>query len=106
MQGSTLTCEEKINGVKTSTCGVTYDVTAHRFLRISHNAATGQIVFEAAPASGSGPGQWTVLYSGTWNATYLPASAVMFELKAGSSSLETVAPGTVAFDSFRAARRQ
>lgn len=106
VMGTTLTCEEKVNGAKANVCSVTYNPSAHQFLRISHNASTGQVLFEAAPASGSGPGQWTPLGSTTWNTTYLPTSAVMFELKAGSSSFETNAPGTVAFDSFRAVRRQ
>jgi hypothetical protein len=106
--GSTLVCEAKVNNVKTTppACSVAYSPSAHQFLQIKHDSATGEAVWEAAPANGSGPGSWTPLGRAPWNTTYLPLTSVMFELKAGSSSNETVAPGTIVFDTFKAARPQ
>ena len=108
VQGTSLVCEEKINGTKTPTppCSVTYSSTAHQFLRIRHEDATGQAVWESAALSGSGPGTWTELARVTWNTTYLPISSVMFELKGGSSTSEATPSGTIVFDNFKAAKPQ
>jgi hypothetical protein len=59
-------------------------------------------VWETAPAIGEVPGTWVELARRLWNVTSLPIASVMLELKAGSSSNETVAPGTVVFDTFAA----
>jgi hypothetical protein len=35
-----------------------YDAAAHRHLRIRHDAATGEVLWETAPSVGGGPGTW------------------------------------------------
>ena len=46
---------------------------------------------------------WVVRYSERWDAA-VPLSSINFELKAGTWQAEAVAPGTVIFDNFKAAK--
>jgi hypothetical protein len=43
-------------------------------------------------------------YSERWDTAAVPLSSIIFELKAGTWLVESVAPGTVIFDTFKAAR--
>jgi hypothetical protein len=47
---------------------------------------------------------WVLRYSERWDTASVPLSSVVLELKAGTWQPETVAPGTVIFDTFKAAR--
>ena len=102
--GNALVAEKKIAGTKTTLVSLPYSSTAHQFLRIRRelNAATGmsEVVFETAPDNGGNPGTFTVRYREAWNAKVV-ANSTRFELKAGTSSA-VIAPGTVAWDNFRA----
>jgi hypothetical protein len=69
-----------------------------------HDAVSGQIVFEVAPANGSLPGAWSILTSAAWNTSAVPLTSVSFELKGGTWRTEVNNPGTVVFDNFKAAR--
>ena len=103
--GNAMVAEKKIASAKTTLVNLPYSSTAHQFLRIRRelNAATGtnDVVFETAPDNGGSPGTFTVRYREAWDA-HVVASAVRFELKAGTSGA-VIAPGTVAWDNFRAA---
>jgi hypothetical protein len=77
---------------------------SREYLMIKHDPATNSVVWATAPASGGAPGAFTPLYSETWNAS-VPLTALYFELKGGTSNLQT-SPGTVIFDNFRAAKPQ
>ncbi len=90
---------KKIAGTKTTFFTLPYDPVNHRFLRIRHDAATNSVVMETAPTTGSGPGAWTQRYAETWSSS-VELSAIQFELKGGTSQVETTAPGKVIFDSF------
>ena len=79
---------------------ISYNSTNHRFLRIRNDSGT--LYMDTAPGSGGVPGTWTQQYSETWNSS-INNSAIIFELKAGTSQVEANAPGTVIFDNFDAA---
>ena len=90
---------------------IAYNATSMKFLRIRHDSATGNVVFETAPASAGNanlPGAWTVRYQEpwtNWNGTGgVQLNSVRFEVRAGTTASETNAPGTVIFDNFRAAK--
>jgi hypothetical protein len=57
---------------------------------------------ETAPGSGGMAGTWTQQYTETWNSLVV-TSAIIFEIKAGTSQVEANSPGTVVFDNFVAA---
>lgn len=78
---------------------VSYNSTNHRFLRIRNDS--GNLYMETAPGSGGTPGTWTQQYTETWNAL-VDTSAIIFEIKAGTTQVEANAPGTVIFDNFLA----
>jgi acid phosphatase len=99
-----LTLQKKIGGGKSTMLTVTFNATNHAFWRIRHDAISGQIVFETAPANAGAPGAWTQLYAETWNTSAVPLSSVLFELKAGTWRSEGNNPGTVIFDNFKAAK--
>src|SRR5690606_14104596 len=80
-----------------------YDASAHRFLRIRHDGASGDVLWETAPSLGGVPGTWTVRRQEAWNTGAIPLSAVRVELKAGTSSAESN-PGTVIFDNLKLGR--
>lgn len=98
--GTTLVCEQKISGTKTALATLTYNPFAHQFLRIRHDAAAGNVIFETASSSN---GPWAQQFVGTWNTSAVPLTSVHFELKAGTSFAESNPPGTVIFDNFAAA---
>jgi len=79
---------------------IPYDTTNHRFLRIRNDA--GNLYLDTAPGSGGVPGTWTQQYTEVWDSLIL-TSAVVFELKGGTSQVEANPPGKVIFDNFLAA---
>ncbi|HZI86215.1 MAG TPA: hypothetical protein VFD48_05240, partial [Pyrinomonadaceae bacterium] len=81
-----------------------FNSSSHAFWRIRHDAASGNVVFESAPANSGTPGGWTQLYAEAWNTAAIPLAQVSFELKAGTWQAESNIPGTVKFDNFKAAR--
>jgi hypothetical protein len=96
--------QSKIGGAKQTLLTVAFNSVNHAFWRIRHDAGTGQIVFEVAPANGSAPGAWVQLSSTTWNTSAVPLGSVSFEIKGGTWRPEANNPGTVVFDNFKAAR--
>jgi len=102
VSGGTLVLQQRIAGVKTDV-SLPYDGVAHRFLRIRHDGASGQVVWETAPGNGGVPGAWTLRHQAAWNTAAVPVTSLRFELKAGTSDAQP-APGTVVFDTFKAAR--
>lgn len=99
-----LTLQKKIGGGKTTMLTVTYNATNHAFWRIRHDAISGQVVFETAPANAGAPGAWTQLYAEPWNTSAVPLTSVLVELKGGTWRSEVSNPGTVIFDNFKAAK--
>jgi hypothetical protein len=99
-----LICQAKIAGVKRNLFTSAYNSTAHRFWRIRHEASTGNVVFETASDNPDVAGSWVVRYSERWDTASVPVSSVILELKAGTWQSETIAPGTVIFDTFKAAK--
>lgn len=79
---------------------ISYDSTNHRFLRIRNNS--GNLYMDTAPGTGGVPGTWTQQYSEPWDSS-INTSAIIFEIKAGTSQVEANSPGTVIFDNFVAA---
>lgn len=103
VSGGELFVQKKVGGIKTTFLTLQYDSTEHRYLRIRHDTGTNSVVFETAPASGSGPGAWTQRYSETWNPA-VQLSAIQCELKGGTWQAETNAPGKVIFDNLFVSR--
>jgi endonuclease/exonuclease/phosphatase family metal-dependent hydrolase len=103
--GGTLVAQKTIGGAKTTLVDLQYDPVAHQFLRIRNvaNPATGteDVVFETAPNQGGVPGTFTERYREVWS-TAVPATALKFELKSGTSRAET-APGSTFFDNVHVA---
>lgn len=99
-----LVCEKKIWGTTTGLFSTPFDSVGHRFLRIRHSSANGQIVFETATENAGQPDGWTQLFAEAWNTSAIPVSALQFELKAGTSAAEANELGYVAFDDFKVAR--
>jgi hypothetical protein len=104
VEAGNLICQKNIGGTKTDLFNAPYDATNHRFWRIRHDAATGNVVFETAPGVGGAPGAWTLRASQAWNTATVPLATVTFELKGGTWKAETSAPGKVIFDNFKAAK--
>jgi len=99
-----LICQAKIAGVKRNLFTSAYNSTAHRFWRIRHEPSTGSVVFETASDNPDVAGSWVSRYSERWDTTAVPLSSIFFEIKAGTWQVETAAPGTVIFDTFKAAK--
>jgi hypothetical protein len=97
-------CQSRIGGTKRNLFTAAYSSSAHRWWRIRHDPATGRVVFETASDNPALSSSWVVRYSEPWDTAAVPLSSVLFELKAGTWQPEPVAPGTVVFDNFRAAR--
>ena len=93
-------CQARIGGTKRTVFTAAYDSSAHRWWRIRHDQSTGRVVFETATDNAT----WVVRYSEPWDVGAVPLSSVIFELKGGTWQPESVAPGTVVFDNFRAVR--
>jgi hypothetical protein len=104
VEAGSLIVQSKLGGVKQTLLTVAYNPVNHAFWRMRHDAVSGQILFEVAPASGGAPGTWVQLHARAWNEAAVPLSSVMFELKAGTWRIEANNPGTVTFDNFKAAR--
>ena len=104
LEGPNLIVQSRIGGGKQTLLTVAFNSTNHAFWRIRHDAGSGQVVFEVAPANGSAPGAWVQLTSTTWNTSAIPLTSVNFELKGGTWRNESNNPGTVAFDNFKAVR--
>src|SRR5829696_740304 len=93
---------KKIAGTKTTLFSTTYNSTNHRFLRIRHDSATGNVTLNTAPGSSGVPGTWVQQYSETWNSS-ISISAIIFEVKGGTWQVEANAPNKVIFDNFQVA---
>ena len=102
VSAGSLVCEKKIGGTKTEIGSTAYNAVSQQFLRIRHDAATGNIVYETAPNNSGSAGACTQQCSELWNTTAVPLGSVLFEMKAGTSVPEPNAPGTVTFDNFKA----
>ncbi|HET6854716.1 MAG TPA: IPT/TIG domain-containing protein, partial [Pyrinomonadaceae bacterium] len=97
-------CQAKIGGAKRTLFSSAYNSAVHRYWRIRHDLSTGNVVFETASDNPGLPGSWIVRYTEPWNNASVPLATIVFELKAGTWQPEPVAPGTVVFDNFKAAR--
>ena len=97
-------CQSRIAGTKRNLFTAAFNSTSHRYWRIRHDQSTGRVVFETASNNAGVPGTWTIRYSEPWDSVAVPLAGVLFELKAGTWQVETIAPGSVVFDNFRAAR--
>jgi hypothetical protein len=104
VEGGLLTLQSKLAGVKRALLTTSLNSTNHAFWRIRHDAISGSVVFEVAPNNSGVPGTWQQLYNEAWNTSAVPLSSVRFELKAGTWKAEAIAPGTVKFDNFKAAK--
>jgi phosphatidylserine/phosphatidylglycerophosphate/cardiolipin synthase-like enzyme len=104
VEAGNLICQKKVNGAKMDLLNTPFDAVNHRFLRIRHDPVSGNAIFETAPSNGGVPGAWVQRASQAWNTAAVPLTAVLFELKAGTWQVEAAAPGTVIFDTFRAAK--
>jgi von Willebrand factor A domain-containing protein 7 len=91
---------KNILGNETILFSIPYDPVAHRFLRIRHNSATGNVVFDTAPGNGSLPGTWVQRYSEPWNST-LAFNGFQFEMRGGTLGAESNQPGKAIFDNFQ-----
>ena len=99
-----LICQERISATKRNLFTTPYNAVAHRYWRIRHEVATGNVIFETAPDNAGLPGSWVLRYSQQWNSASVPVATVMFEIKGGTWQPESLPPGTVIFDNFRVAR--
>src|SRR5262249_24500538 len=102
IESGTLFCQRKAGGAKTGLFSQPYNATNAKFLRVRHNAGAGTVTFEVAPDSGGSPGNWTAIFTESWNGS-IALTGVILEIKAGTWQAEANAPGTVVFDNFRAA---
>jgi len=103
VEAGSLIIQKRINGTKATLFTAAYDSVNHRYLRIRHDASSSKVVFETAPDSSGSPGAWSERYRESWNAAVAPGG-IQFELKAGTFTAESVLPGLVVFDNFKAAR--
>ena len=99
-----LICQAKIGSVKRNLFTSAYNSVAHRFWRIRHDPSTGNVFFETASDNPGVAGSWVVRYNEPWDNTAVPLRSIFLELKAGTWQVEAVAPGTVIFDTFKAAQ--
>jgi PKD repeat protein/phosphatidylserine/phosphatidylglycerophosphate/cardiolipin synthase-like enzyme len=88
-----------------------YNATSMKFLRLRHDAVSGNVVFETAPASASDPnlpGAWTVRYQEpwtNWNGTSgVQLNSVRIEVRIGTATADPVASGTLSIDNLKLAR--
>jgi endonuclease/exonuclease/phosphatase family metal-dependent hydrolase len=98
-----LVAEKEIAGAKTTLVDVGYNPIGHQFLRICHDASARTVVFQTAPNTGGAPGTWFQHRAEPWSTAAIPLRTARFEMKAGTGAAE-IAPGTAAYDNFRAAR--
>jgi len=95
---------QKIAASKITVATLPYNSTAHSFLRIRHDNAAGNVVFETAENAGGTPSNWVIRYTESWNTSAIPLNNILFELKAGTWQAEMNNPNMVIFDNFRAAK--
>jgi PKD repeat protein/phosphatidylserine/phosphatidylglycerophosphate/cardiolipin synthase-like enzyme len=88
-----------------------YNATTMKFLRLRHDASSGNVVFETAPASGGDPnvpGAWTIKYQEPWTnwngGSGVQLNNVKFEVRIGTASADSVSAGILAVDNFNAVR--
>ena len=109
--GSTLKLQKVIGGTASNVIApFAYNPTTMKFLRIRHNSANGNVVFETAPESAANanlPGAWTIRHQEAWtnwNGTSgVQLTSVRFEVRAGTSLAEPNNPGTIIVDNFKVA---
>jgi PKD repeat protein len=89
----------------------TYNATTMKFMRIRHDASSGNVVFETAPASASDanvPGTWTIKYQEAWTnwsgGSGVQLNNVKFEIRIGTATADSVSAGTLSVDNFSAVR--
>ena len=104
-ESGNLIVQKKVAGAKVTLLTTTYNPTNHAFWRIRHDPDSNLVVFETATNNAGSPGSWSQIFSEIWNTARIPLTSVLFEIKAGTWQTETSAPGTAAFDSFKAARQ-
>jgi RHS repeat-associated protein len=101
VENGTLYGLRKSGGVKTTLFTLSYDTVNHRFLRIRHDANTGNVTLDTAPGNNGVPGTWVQRYSEAWNSA-ISLTGMIFEIKGGTWQPENT-PGKVIFDNFKAA---
>lgn len=97
-------CQARIGGTKRNLFTAVYNSALHRYWRIRHDQPAGNVVFETAADNPGLAGSWTIRYSERWDGAAVPLNSVLFEIKGGTWQVETIAPGTVVFDNFKAGR--
>ncbi|HKY29503.1 MAG TPA: phospholipase D-like domain-containing protein [Pyrinomonadaceae bacterium] len=110
--GANLKLQRVIGGTAANVIApLAYNATSMKFLRIRHDSATGNVVFETAPASASDanlPGAWSVRHQEPWvnwnGSSGVNLSGVRFEIRIGTATADPVPSGILAVDNFRAAR--
>ena len=95
-------CRKQIGSGITQLNSTPYNATNHQFLRIRHDSATGNVVFEAAPNNGGKPGAWTQLYSEAL-AGSINISQITIEVRGGTFQNEGTA-GQPRFNNLRVAK--
>ena len=103
LEGGHLIAQKRLAGNKIQIFSTAYDPTNFKYLRIRHDAASGNASFETAPSIAGIPGPWTARYAEKWNTSSIPLSHIEFEVKAGTWQAEPNNPGTVGFANFLAA---
>ena len=105
--GGNVKLQRVINGAAANVIApFAYNATSMKFLRIRHDPASGNVVFETAPASASdanAPGAWSVRFQEAWNNS-VQLSGVRFEIRIGTATADPVASGILAVDNIRVAR--
>jgi hypothetical protein len=110
--GSNLKLQRVIGGTAVNLIApFAYNATSMKFLRIRHDAVSGNVVFETAPASVSDatlPGAWSIKYQEPWTnwngSSGVQLTNVKIEVRIGTATADPVASGTLAIDNFRVAR--
>ena len=76
----------------------------HRYWRIRHDSATGNVVFETVSDNGSVPGAWTPKrYSEGWNIAAVPLNLYYSNSKPAPGNPNQSHRESLIFDNFRAA---
>jgi PKD repeat protein/phosphatidylserine/phosphatidylglycerophosphate/cardiolipin synthase-like enzyme len=110
--GSNLKLQKVIGGTAMNLIApFAYNATSMKFLRIRHDAVSGNVVFETAPASASDaslPGAWSIRYQEPWinwnGSSGVQLNNVKFEVRIGTATADPVLSGILSVDDFRVAR--
>jgi len=110
--GSNLKLQKVIGGSAANVIApFAYNATSMKFLRIRHDSASGNVLFETAPASAGDanlPGTWTIKYQEPWTnwngSAGVLLSSVRFEVRIGTATPDSVSAGTLVVDNFKASR--